>query len=352
MITLGKLCIAVHDKMLAAALGVPQIKQPITSLHTMGFRDCRYQAGKTPYPAWYFFGSKNKNVDGLVWLYAQQGYDVMLCPESRLSPDLNINVLDVQFCSLTDQHYKIYREQGIKVSGYLPESLSSKAIQAELFATHGGSPFLPVQNSYSRHSLAVLPSDNIPVWIIKPTHGSAGRGSNGCPYTVWQHATLKQELHSLLAPLSEQEKIIISEFVQTSDPYANNADHVVHKLHYVPDGNYLSPYGVWSQRFIHRCNWPALAQYGVLPLADFIGIPEITTGNVEHISSLAAFNDCLKFLSGRLILSIDFIIPADGVPRFLEINKLAATFAERFDPHLPAPIDYYASTLSELVSAS
>lgn len=329
--------------MLAAALGVSHIEQPIALLEPMGFRDCRYQAGNTPYPAWYFFGSKNKNVAGLVWLYTQQGYKVTLCPESHLMPNLDCDVLDVQFCSLTDQLHQDFSEQNKIVLGYLPEFLSSKAMQAELFATHGGSSFLPIQKCYTHNSLAVLPSEDIPVWIIKPTHGSAGRGSNGSPYTVWQHATLKSELHSLLACLSKEEKIIISQFVQTCDPYAYHADHVVHKLHYVSEGSSLSPYGVWCQRFIHRCSWQALAEHGVLPLADFIGIPEITIGNVEHINNLSAFNDCLRFLSGRLILSIDFIIPVDGIPRFLEINKLAATFAERFDPNLPAPIDYYGA---------
>jgi hypothetical protein len=86
-----------------------------------------------------------------------------------------------------------------------------------------------------------------------------------------------------------------------------------------------------------------LAEKKVVTLGEFIGQPEIVPGRIDKVAAFADFVDSLSFMTGRVMFSVDFIIPPDGIPRFLEINKLAATFAETFDPALPPLIDYYAS---------
>lgn len=341
---MSEICIAVHDNMLAAALSVPRVLRPLRPQETLLARNHWYQAGSTPYPAWYFFGCRDKGVEGIVSLYAQQGFDVWLTPVTLLSAELEFAVYDVQFCSLPFSLYSAYRKRGKKFFGYLPETLSSKAIQAEFFIKHGGERYLPPQKVFRQNSCPSLPPADNDLLILKSTHGSAGRSGTGQHYTVWQREPLAKHLPHILADLPADNEVICSEFVLTADPYADGADHVVHKMHFIScDDEPARPYGAVCQRFIHRCNWQRLHERGWLPLPEFIGIPQITTGHAASVSEFAQFTSGLAFHTGRLIFSADFIVPPDGVPRFLESNKLAATFAEQFDSALPPIIDAYGS---------
>ncbi|EEG76995.1 hypothetical protein [Dethiobacter alkaliphilus] len=339
-------CIAVHDSMLAAALAVPSQLQPLSPQDTLQAQHERYQAGnKNLYPAWYLFGCKEKNVEGLVSAYTRQGAKVFLCPESKLSVLLDMDIVDTQFCSVSDDLYNKLASRNIKVIGFLPETFSSKAALAQLLAQNGGETFLPIQKSYHRDSQPLLPQSSGTAWIVKTPYGSAGKNSTGEPYTVWDDTLLRQKLPSLVQDLKHHQQIICSEFITTCDPYAADADHVVHKLHFLGKEPHagVEPYGTTCQRFIHRCNWQLLQARKIMPLPDFIGEPEITVGNIESVDSLSHFIKTLDFHRGRIMLSVDFMIPTDGKPRYLESNKLAATFAERFDPGLPPIIDTYGN---------
>lgn len=342
---LNSVCIAVNDNMLAAALAVPVAERIVSARETLRIRQNRYQAGGLPYPAWYLFGCSRKNVTGLVAQYKNICRNVFLCPESQLTADLSADFVDAQLCALSEPLACELIKQGKIISGYLPESMSLKSSQAELFIEAGGGRFLPAQQTYSNQSVPLLPDSTAEVWIIKETSGSAGRGKTGKPYTVWLRDNLASQLDEILTNLDREEEIIISEFVRTNDPYAWYADHVVHKMHYVTDQatSHVVSHGTVCQKFVHRCDWPQLHEAGSLQLSEFIGEPHLTTGNVDAINAIEDFSNILTAYKGRLMLSVDFIVPTDGVPRFLEVNKLAATFAERFDPFLPAPVDAYAA---------
>jgi hypothetical protein len=337
------MCIAIHDNMLAAALAVPRVLQSLTPQETLRARQYWYQAGNTPYPAWYFFGCKNKGVEGLVSLYSQQNFQVSLCPVSLLTQDIKATQIDVQFCALSSHLYQKLKQRNILISGYLPEAYASKIKQWQHIEKSGGNPYLPIQMFFRQHSEPHLPVGTRGIWILKAPHGSAGRDQFGNHYTVWKEKDLRKNLPTIIASLSPQEELICSEFIITDDPYAGGADHVVHKMHFSSSGKGSAPYGQFCQRFIHRCNWNQLHAAGVLSLPDFIGIPEITTGYVGSLNHFQSFAKTLHFHKGPSIFSADFMVPSDGIPRFLECNKLAATFAEQFDPALPPIIDYYAS---------
>ncbi len=343
----GEAVIAVHDGMLAAAVGVKTAEPLYRHKDIQRIRAERYRAENAPYPSWYLFGSAQKSVSGLFSQYSQQGFQVMFCRESFL-PALrrqDISLLDVQFCTLRLPGDPA-SGQATRLSGFLPAELSSKAAQADKLYRQSGFRFLPVQRHYCSSSDPDLPLSDSDVWILKYPFGASGRSPQGRPYTVWQKSALTEELPSLLAALPAGRQLIVSEFIHHRDPHAGLADHVVHKMHFLAErsgsGITVRPYGPVCQRFLHRCRHYQLSLHGKIPLADYIGKPIITSGLVDTISSFPEFSRQLGFHGqARLIFSVDFLVPEDGIPRYLESNKLAATFAERFDLTLPPLIDIY-----------
>lgn len=340
------LCIAMHDGMLAAALDVSRLQSCYNTLETRKLRQERYQARNAPYPSWYLFGSEEKQVSGLVEQYQNQGFNVSLCPESAFPDCSDAEYFDVQFSTVTDNHYYAVLIKDARLFGYLPEVYSSKIKQAESMYSQSGFRFLPLQRTYHKNSIPILPEWQTKTWIIKSPIGSAGVSPHGFPYTVWLTDRLKHELPNLLNNLPPEENIIVSEFIHTNDPYAENANHVVHKAHFhtvkMNGAIKVVPYGVYCQKFIFHCNREKLCQTGLLTLGDYIGTPKFHVGKFDNISTFDEFTNQLGYLRySRIIFSADFIIPVDGIPRFLEFNKIGATFAEKFHPGLPAIIDIY-----------
>lgn len=339
--------IAVHDGMLAAAIGIKTLAPFYRRRELHRIRNERYQAGGTPYPSWYLFGSAQKNISGLFYQYARLGYQVSLCRESVL-PVLNLrdfNLLDVQLCTLRQTPGQSSSQLPL-LSGFLPEKWSCKARLADELFRQSSFQFLPVQRHYFSCSEPSLPLSDADVWILKDPVGSAGRCPRGRPYTVWLKNELTEKLPSLLAALPAGGQFIASEFIHHRDPHAGFADHVVHKMHFFAERNSsafnVQPYGAVCQRFLYRCRHDLLRLHRKLPLADYVGKPALMPGMIDKIPSFSEFTRQLNFHGqSRLIFSVDFLVPGDGIPRYLESNKLAATFAERFDPALPPLIDTY-----------
>lgn len=344
----GGAVIAVHDGMLAAAVGVKTADPLYRHQDLLRIRAERYRAENAPYPSWYLFGSAQKCVSGLFSQYSQQGFQVTMCRESFL-PALyrqqDFSLLDVQFCTLRLPG-GLASCQTPLLSGFLPVELSSKASLADKLYLQSAFRFLPVQRHYCSCSEPALPLSDSNVWILKYPFGAAGRCPQGQPYTVWQKSALADKLPTLLAALPPGRQLIASEFIHHRDPYAGGADHVVHKMPFLAErscsGVTVRPYGSVCQRFLYRCRHDLLGLHRKISLADYVGKPIITAGLVDTIPSFPEFSRQLDFHGlTRLIFSVDFLIPEDGVPRYLESNKLAATFAERFDSTLPPLIDIY-----------
>jgi hypothetical protein len=345
-----EVCIAVHNGMLAAALSVRDLKECYGPDDVKAIREKIYQAWGTTYPAWYLFGSGEKTVTGLVESYARLGYEISVCPESALPllPLSLFDLIDVQFCTIGSEFYQKIHAEEKPVTGYLPANLASKSQQALEFTKRRLSGFLPAQKNYTCESEPLLPGSDSRIWILKDAVGSDSRGADGMPYTVWTKSRLAAELPGLLSALPPGRELIISEFVATSDQYAGMADHVVHKMHFFctrkDTGFEVRPYGDSCQKIVCNCNNSLLEEKGILPLSCYIGERRFISGRVEQNETFKEFISGLCFMGhSRLIFSVDFIIPPDGVPRYLESNKLAATFAERFDVEDLPIIDVYPS---------
>lgn len=336
------LCIAVNDKMLAAALGRETGQTFFNPHETSHLCSQVGQAGRNNYPAWYLFGSELKNNSGLVHRYTRMGYRVAVCSESALPANLHLDAYDLQFCSGAETIYRRLASAQKEVFGYLPPQLGNKARQAEAIKRLGFERFLPVQAVYTADSEAVLPS-SAATWIVKDVHGAACRGAHGLPYTVWKADVLAETLPEILKTLEPGQEILVSEFLHTNDPNAGHAEHVVHKVHFYSDGQNIIPYGNHCQRQINSLNHGLLEKRGMVLLADYLGRPSYQTGTFKSITSFPDFIRSLAFLNcgTRAMFSVDFMVPEDGIPRFLEANKLAATFCEQFDPSLPPIIEAY-----------
>lgn len=340
--------LVVQDNMLAAATGMPGISDFYQTEETVSMQKERRQARDSGYPAWYLFGCPDKSTEGLVSTYNRHGYAVTICPESRFTSVAGgtVSLLDLQLAGATGAIMTSLADK-IQISGYLADRFASKAEQAEELASSGNKRFLPAQVRLDRNSIPRLPDTATGIFIVKDALGSGRRGASGTPYTVWRKNLLAEALPEMLAMLPPGRELVLSEFIHTSDPYAGNADHVVHKMHFTSarnaDGVFeLKPYGDRCQLLIHRCRRERLEQSGVLFLAEYIGPPEYWAGSVSTIREFDDFSRALSFFAqSRLILAIDFMVPPDGQPRFLEANKLGATFAETFDPFLPPVIDAY-----------
>jgi len=169
---------------------------------------------------------------------------------------------------------------------------------------------------------------------------------DGIPYTVWKTKELQLALGQIIRKLAPGRKIVISEFITTRDPYSCTVGQVVHKMHFFYSGECgvidVQPYGTYCQKIINYCDNDKLNRLGMLPLTEYIRQTEFEIGQVDTILDFTSFSAALKLFSeSKLIMSVDFIIPEDGIPRFLECNKLGATFAEKFDPSLLPIIDAY-----------
>jgi len=343
----GAVIIVFHDGMLAAAVGVKCADPLYRHRDLQRLRAERYTAGDTPYPSWYLFGSEQRNIHGLFYQYARQGYQVSLCREGALRT-LNLQdtaLLDVQFCTLrlpSDGNTSLVP----CLTGFLPAEMSSKANLADRLYRQSAFRFLPVQRHYTSCSNPSLPLAASDVWIVKYPFGSAGRCSRGRAYTVWEKAELTDKLPSLLAALPQGSQLIVSEFIHHHDCHAGLADHVVHKMPFLAArtsaGVAVHAYGSVCQKFLYRCRRDLLRLHRELPLADYLGTPSIQPGLVDNISFFKEFTEQMSFHAlTRSIFSVDFLVGEDGVPRYLETNKLAATFGERFDGSLPPLIDTY-----------
>lgn len=337
------LCIAVHDKMLAAALGRDTGQTFFNPTEINLLRSQVNQAGSNNYPAWYLFGAQHKNNSGLISRYTQMGYRVFLCGESVLPANLHFDSYDLQFCSAGTDVFSRLTAEKKEIFGYLPRQFANKAHQAEAVKSLGYARFLPAQATYHAGSPPILPDSSAQAWIVKDVHGAACRGAGGLPYTVWRADALAEALPEILKTLPPGQEILVSEFLHTNDPNAGHAEHVVHKMHVCCDGSRIIPYGRHCQKQVNRCKRELLERNGVVLLSDYLGKPCYKTGTFGSIFSFSEFVSALVFLNSgtAAMYSVDFMVPEDGLPRFLEANKLAATFCEQFDPALPPIIEAY-----------
>ena len=184
---LPALCIVVRDDMLSAALASknsPVVRPQEAQSFGQGTAEPGTLSRLVPFRC-------KQACEGLVASYTSQGAAVYLCPESIFCAALPVDIIDVQFATLPDDLFKKLSQRNKTIFGYLPAEYSSKTVQATALKKRGGERFLPLQCFFDRRDTPQLPKGPR-YWIVKTPTGSAGKSSDGVPYSVWTAEKLRK----------------------------------------------------------------------------------------------------------------------------------------------------------------
>lgn len=236
------------------------------------------------------------------------------------------------------------------VLGWIPSDLASKSAQALLLAASSTlAPLLPRQVLVSNlEQLARLTRDEIvahfgDAWlIVKSAIGTGGRMPDGSDYlAAWSRdwELVAERFRRRPEALRAGKGLVVSELVTTRDPYLCDRNAVVHKVHVMSGLNPASR-SSWS----FDC-WRVPAQVE-LPAAcgrpcDFSelrrGAPWQPGNVASHRARLQAIAEL--FSPFPCLLCEDVMLRRDGRCAFLEVNKIAGTFGDRFSPAHPSALD-------------
>lgn len=300
--------------------------------------------GDEIYPVKYLFGWHQENgyTKGLLQSYFDKGYDVSLASEPKLKTyDFSsYDAIDVQYASVPTDIVKKLLLGGIKVVGWTPPEFASKPIQAIFVSQRCNKKpfitkqiFLRLENDFKKEWIDSVDSEFV---ILKGSFGAASHAID-MEYLIAK----KEHLPNLLK--ENKSELIVSELILTDDPFAGNANNVVHKANCISEVNKkfeLKFVGNVCQKFVNNGDINSLRRDGILPISKFIVSSYLSKGDLSKIMHVKEFLEAVGFFGFcGCICSVDFMIPIDGVPRFLEMNKLGATFADIFDKNCFSALD-------------
>ncbi len=319
--------------------------------------------GDEIYPTKYLFGwhQKNGQTKGILQSYFEKGYDVFLMAESKVNSTVRqdfsaFSVIDVQYATISTNVIKNWLRQNIKVVGWAPPEFASKLMQAIFVSQRCNKrPFLPKQVllPYRTSYNSTLGKKCVDLFeceyvILKSSIGAASHGGNSFEYNIVKKDSLISVLPEHLKKVwgsTLGQDMIISELIITDDPYAGHANHVIHKANCISkfiqgkEELEVSFIGNVCQKIVSNGNFNNIREEAV-PISKFITFSYLSTAHLSCIEHINEFLGLIKFFGSiSCIFSVDFMIPPDGFPRFLELNKLAATFADIFDPNCGSALD-------------
>lgn len=299
-----------------------------------------------PYPYQYLLGAPS--FQGLLKWYIDRGDDTALLEERCLSHSVynyldEYDHFDFQFStSVNTEVVHAIAAAGKSQVGWCPRVLMGKHIQASHLSRQPGTrELIPVQllvpsleqlrEVDAGEIVQRFPSDYL---IAKAYYTSRSRMPDGSDYVVfakksWDRFVDIAQHHQ--AWFEGEHGIIVSELVETRDPYLPGFNAVVHKIH-LPTGLDLQEPPSWAIACLRLPfsihTWKVGAD--VLPLEAVIEtsawIPGHLHSRLQTIKSLMT-----TLLPFPCLLGIDLMFRPDGSPVFLEFNKIAATYLDRTD---------------------
>ena len=320
--------------------------------------------GNEIYPTKYLFGWRQENgyTKGILQSYFDRNHDVFLMSGTKmgslnLRDFLHFDALDVQYATMSNDKVKELLKLGIKVAGWTPPEFASKIVQAILVSQRcHNRPFLPKQillpsNATFNPELGKKCKEHLGTEfvILKGAFGAASHIGGIVEYQIAKKDSIIEILPSYIEKVRYNtcdSGVIISELVITEDPFVEYANHVIHKANcisrFIESSRELEIdfVGNFCQKMVNNGDLETVRKEGALQVSRFISSSYMLKAHLSSIQHIAEFRGIIKFFGSiGCIFSVDFMIPTDGFPRFLELNKLAATFADILDPSYDSALD-------------
>ena len=323
----------------------------ILSQNSQGQKTADYIVGTDSYP-------------GIVREYTHRGHLVELLEERfflKHGADLyrKYDLFDMQFSArippgLVDK----LKTEGKQIIGWASPQLGSKAAQADLLAHNPRTAcFLPqqvvlsdfeqLQTFKDRESLPEIDAEYL---IAKPLYSSRSRMPDGSDYRVFPKSAWPQFIELALkhpAWFANDNGLLVSELVQTRDPFLKNNNAVLHKVH-LPAGLPDALFRQWPLQCRKLSARIEIQRIGanICNLGDLLQFESWEPGLLEdYREDLLALAQALP--PRPCLYSADLMIRSDGHLAFLEFNKLAGTFLEKIYG-AQCPLGLYMENLTQM----
>ncbi|HBB68081.1 MAG: hypothetical protein A2X28_05620 [Elusimicrobia bacterium GWA2_56_46] len=267
------------------------------------------------------------------------------------------DVFDLQLTADIPSYFVLYcLSNGKKVFGWAPRQFFSKQAQSIYLALHPpGRILLPEQilvpdrkalgSAAVRNAVGKFRSEYL---IAKSFYSARSRMPDGSDYRIFH----RDKIGDFADFASRQDKwfhrdngLVLSELLQTRDPYLNGSNHVVHKVH-LPSGLSARACGKWPL----ACNRIS----GQLQLAkardEVKTIGELFRQHSWEDGCLETYRrelfDLIRIITPLpCLFGADLMISEEGRPFLLELNKIAATFLHIYKNNRPSPLEEYLNAV-------
>ncbi|MHA1680328.1 MAG: hypothetical protein ACTSUE_04930 [Promethearchaeota archaeon] len=303
---------------------------------------------------------------GIINAYHERGYEVTVVEENHFNTHFSRmsrehSAFDFQFSgSIPCTRVQELLDRDATVTGWAPWELGGKHVQAKVVHECGNIGLnLPRQVLIPTCGhLEVLEAEKILSWIpsdfmiVKSWFSSKSRMVDGSDYRVFHRSQLEKFIDFAMDRdgwFTRTGGVILSEFVETRDAHAGDANAVVHKVH-VPTG-LMDDYGGWSfhcQKIVANVR---LKEVGgnIKPLGEIFRVESFLTGDLhEYRDILGKFVSTLGSLP--CLYGIDIMVTPDGRLNFLELNKLAGTFGDYYSGNFGSPLEEYMKLITNFKS--
>jgi hypothetical protein len=326
------------------------LRDPKIRLNSQGQKTADYIIGTTSYP-------------GILHEYSDRGHRAEIIEERFFLKQggahfQKYDLFDMQFsANLPKELIQTLESQGKQVIGWSPPELGSKAAQAALLSLHPQTAsFLPQQLFFfSLDEMLARPTPLPPgiqaeYIIAKPTHASRSRMPDGSGYRVFHRSQWPRFLELALPHpnwFANCNGLLIAELIETRDPFLNNQNAVLHKVH-IPGGLSDDLFKYWPltcRKLPARLNLHRISDQ-ICELDEVITVEAWQAGHLEDFRR--ELREIKNVLPPRPCLySVDLMLRPDGRICFLEINKLAGTFIEKLYG-TQCPLGLYLENLTRM----
>jgi hypothetical protein len=312
----------------------------------------------SPHPIRYLFGVGS--FDGLLKLLAASGCRFEIYEEGFFRRVMSGRVpdcdhFDFQFArGIPDGIIEKLLSNRRTVSGWCPIHFSGKHFQAAILqsvpATAGLLPYQlyvagagDLQNEAFHKFVDWFPSEFL---VVKGAYGADNKMLDGSEYFVFNRRNWERFARYAMerpAWFISNNGLLISELIETADPFLGNANNVVHKVH-IPSALPAREKREWPLDCIRAPHQLQLECVGdeIKPLS------EISVEHQWQLGSLDSYRETLMNLAEVIfplprLFCFDMMCRPNGELRFLEANYHPGTLAhpEIYGAKSPTPLEFY-----------